>query len=281
MIYREPVFRPGGDAYVIVEYGDELNLLLNFRVIALNEAIKKTALAGVTETIPTHRSLGVVYNPLKISYKELVDELKRLDKRLGQLKELRSRILTIPIWYNDPWSQECAQAHGAPNNVEFIAEINNITVAKVIEVHSGTLHWVGAVGFTPGCYQAPALSPSLVLTAPKYPRPRKWTPDRIICMAGHLTSAYPVRSPGGYQLLGRTPLDLYDPLQRNPVFADSPVLTRVGDRHRYVPIEKNEYEAIRKEVEEGRYKYQVEEGIFRLESVRTLDKARKGKSNLR
>jgi len=267
MIYEEPVFRPAGDVYVIVEYGDELNLSLNFRVIALNEAIKKTALAGVTETQPTHRSLGVIYNPLKISYRELVSELKRLDKQLGELKELPSRILTIPIWYNDPWSQECARAHDAPNNMEFIAEINDITVEKVIEVHSGTLHWVGAVGFTPGCYQAPPLNPSLILTAPKYPRPRKWTPERIICMAGHLTSAYPVNSPGGYQLIGRTPLDLYDPMQRDPIFADSPVLTRVGDRHRYVPINKKEYEEIRREVEEGRYKYQAEEDIFRLDSI--------------
>jgi len=267
MIYEEPIFRPAGDVYLIVEYGDELNLLLNFRVIALNEAVKKVALIGVTETIPTHRSLGIVYNPFVISYKELVDEIKRLDKQLGEVHELPSRILTILIWYNDPWSQECAQAHGVPNNIEFVAKINKITVKKVIEVHTGTLHWVGAVGFTPGCYQAPPLNPSLMLTAPKYPRPRKWTPERIICLAGQLTSAYPVKSPGGYQLIGRTPLDLYDPMQRNPVFADSPILTRVGDRHRYVAINKEEYEEIRREVEAGRYKYQVEESVFRLESV--------------
>ena len=267
MIYGKPIFRPAGDVYLIVEYGDELNLSLNFRVIALNEAIKDAALAGVTETIPTHRSLGIVYNPLTISYKELAGELVRLDKQLGELDELPSRILTIPIWYNDPWSQECARVHETPNNMEFIAEINKITVEKVIEVHSGTLHWVGAVGFTPGCYQAIPLNPNLVLTAPKYPRPRRWTPERIICLAGNLTSAYPVNSPGGYQLIGRTPLDLYDPMQRDPVFADSPVLTRVGDRHRYIALNKEEYEKIRKEVEEGRYKYQVEEAIFRLESM--------------
>lgn len=267
MIYEEPIFRPAGDMYLIVEYGDELNLSLNFRVIALNEAIKKSALAGVTETIPTHRSLGIVYNPFVISHKELVDGLKRLDKQLGELSELPSRILTIPIWYNDPWSQECAQAHGMPNNMEFIAEINKITVDKVIEIHSGTLHWVGTVGFTPGCYQAVPLKPSFVLSAPKYPRPRKWTPERIICLAGQLTSAYPVNSPGGYQLIGRTPLDLYDPMQRDPVFADSPVLTKVSDRHKYVPITGDEYKEIRKQVEEGRYEYQVEEGIFRLESI--------------
>jgi KipI family sensor histidine kinase inhibitor len=256
--------------YLIVEFGDELNLSLNFRVIALNGAIKKSALAGVTETIPTHRSLGIVYNQFVISYKELVDELKRLDKQLGKLSALPSRILTIPIWYNDPWSQECAQAHGMPNNMEFIAELNRITVDKVIEIHSRTLHWVGAVGFTPGCYQAVPLDPSLVLTAPKYPRPRKWTPERIICLAGHLTSVYPVRSPGGYQLIGRTPLDLYDPMQRDPVFSDSPVLTKVSDRHRYVSINKKEYEEIRLEVEGGHYKYQVEEAVFGLDSIRRI-----------
>ena len=267
MIYEEPIFRPAGDVYLIVEYGDELNLLLNFRVIALNEAIKKVALTGVTETIPTHRSLGIVYNPFAISYKELVDELRRLEKQLGEIHELPSRILTIPIWYNDPWSLECAQAHGVPNNIEFVAEINKITVKKVIEVHTGTLHWVGAVGFTPGCYQASSLSPSLMLTAPKYPRPRRWTPERIICLAGQLTSAYPVKSPGGYQLIGRTPLDLYDTMQGNRVFADSPILTRVGDRHRYIAINKEEYEEIRREVEKGSYKYQVEESNFRLEDI--------------
>ena len=79
------------------------------------------------------------------------------------------------------------------------------------------------------------------MTAPKYPRPRQWTPERILCLAGKITSFYPVRSPGGYQLLGRTPVDLYDPLQRNKVFRDSPVLPIAGERHRYVPIDENAY----------------------------------------
>lgn len=264
MIYGKPVFRPGGDVYLIVEYGDEINLLLNFRVIALNEAIKRTALAGVTETIPTHRSLGIVYNPLTVSYQELVNKVKLLDDQLSELNELLSRIVTIPIWYNDPWSQECAQEHGVPNNVEFVAQSSHMTVDQVIEAHSGTLHWVGAVGFNPGTYQAFPLNPSVVLTAPKYLRPRKWSPARTICLAGFITSAYPFVSPGGYQLIGITPLDLYDPQQKNPVFADSPVLTRVGDRHKYVPISGEEYQEIREQVEKGSYKYQVEEGIFHL-----------------
>ena len=269
MIYEEPIFRPAGDIYLIVEYGDELNLSLNFRVIALNEAIKKTALAGVTETTPTHRSLGIVYNPFMIGHRELVSELKRLNKQLGELSQLPSRILTIPIWYNDPWSQECAQAHGAPNNMEFVAQKNNMTVEQAIEVHTGTLHWVGTVGFTPGCYQAVPINPGLALTAPKYPRPRKWTPERAVGLAGRLTSGYPVESPGGYQLLGRTPLDFYDSMQRAPVFAESPVITKVGDRHKYIAINGEEYHEIRRQVEEEHYQYQVEESIFHLRDANT------------
>jgi urea carboxylase len=85
-----------------------------------------------------------------------------------------------------------------------------------------------------------------------------------MCIAGRLTSFYPVESPGGYQLLGRTPIELYDPEQRNPVFRAGPVLPRVSDRHRYVPIDEAAYHEIRGQVEEGTYEYAIEPGTFRL-----------------
>jgi allophanate hydrolase subunit 1 len=102
------------------------------------------------------------------------------------------------------------------------------------------------------------------LSARKYERPRKWTDPGIVCLAGVITSYYPVRSPGGYQMLGRTPIDLFDPQRRNRVFADGPVLPRVGDRHRYVPIGGEEYEEIRAKVEAGSYEYEIENGVQRL-----------------
>ena len=74
-----------------------------------------------------------------------------------------------------------------------------------------------------------------------------------------------MRSPGGYQLLGRTPVDLYDPLQRNEVFRDSPVLPIAGERHRYVPIDENAYKEIRQQVERGDYRYDIEEGEYSLD----------------
>lgn len=262
MIYDHAVCKPLGDLYLTVEFGDELSLALNVRVIALDAALRAHPVPGVTETIPTNRSLGIVYDPRVISREGLTARVSELARQTGTIEALPSRHVTIPIWYNDPWSQECAAAHGAPNNIEFLAEINRMTVDEVIRTHSGTDHWVSAVGFTPACYQALPLDPSKALTAPKYQRPRKWTPERILCIAGQLTSFYPVASPGGYQLLGRTPIELYDPRQRNPAFSRGPVLPRVGDRHAYVPIDEAAYWEIRREVEAGVYRYQIREETY-------------------
>lgn len=265
MFYEEAAYRALGDLYLTVEFGDELSLLLNFRVIALDAALRASPVPGVMETIPTNRSLGIVFDPLTLDQRRLVAHLKELERGMGEIDELPSRLCTIPIWYDDPWSQQCAAAHEAPNNLELLARLNNMTVAEVIATHASTEHWVSAVGFTPACYQAMPLDPSKALTAPKYQRPRKWTPERILCIAGQLTSFYPIASPGGYQLLGRTPIELYDPQQRNPAFASGPVLPRVGDRHRYVPIDEAMYWEIRREVEAGTYQYDIRDDTYRLE----------------
>lgn len=264
MFYPEPVIRPLGDLYLTIEFGDELDLLLNFRVIALDAALKRTPIAGITETIPTNRSLGLVYDPFIVSRERLTAQIRDLQRGLGEIQELTSRLVTIPVWYNDPWSLECARATGFGNNVEYMAEINHMTVDEVIRTHAGTQWWVSAVGFQPATYQAMPLDPAFKLTAPKYPRPRKTTPERILCQAGKITSFYPVVSPGGYQLLGRTPIDLYDPLQRNPAFKDGPVLPRVSDRHLYVPIDEAAYWDIRRRSEAGTYVYEITEETYRL-----------------
>jgi KipI family sensor histidine kinase inhibitor len=264
LFYSEAVYRPLGDLYLTIEFGDELNLLLNFKVIALDAALKANPIVGITETIPTNRSLGLVYDPFVIDCERLIGRIKTVERGMGEISELTSRLVTIPIWYNDPWSLECALAAGFKNNVEYMAEINGMTVEGIIETHAGTQWWVSAVGFQPATYQALPLDPAFNLTAPKYPRPRKTTPERILCQAGKITSFYPVVSPGGYQLLGRTPLDLYDPKQRNPVFKDGPVLPRVGDRHRYVPIDETKYWNIRRQCEAGTYAYEIKEEIYRL-----------------
>jgi urea carboxylase len=265
MFYPQPVCRPLGDLYLTVEFGDELDLLLNFRVIALDAALKAEPIAGISETIPTNRSLGIVYDPYVIAREPLTQRIMALARGLGEMAELPSRQVTIPIWYNDPWSLECAEAHGFKNNLEFMAEINRCSVEEIIAAHCGTEWWVSAVGFQPATYQALPLDPAYRVSAPKYPRPRKSTPERIVCQAGKITSFYPVVSPGGYQLLGRTPIDLYDPRQRNAAFKDGPVLPRVADRHHYLPIDEAAYWDIRRRCEAGDYVYEMREDTYRLQ----------------
>ncbi len=267
VFYEKPIYRPLGDLYLCVEFGDELSLELNLRVIALDRLLKREPIEGIRETIPTNRSLGIVYDPFVISYNQLVAKLRELESLATEIDELESRLFTIPVWYNDPWSQECAKAHGFPNNLEFIAEVNGLSVDDVIKAHSGTDWWVTAVGFQPATYQALPLDPNFSISAPKYPRPRKWTPERILCQAGKITSFYPVPSPGGYQLLGRTPIELYDPKQRHPVFRDNPVLPRVSDRHRYVPIDEAMYWQIRDQMEAGIYEYDIKVEIVRVRDL--------------
>src|SRR5437762_12570684 len=96
--YPEGVYRHLCDLYWTFEFGDELNLLLNFQLIAFDTALRATSIPGVTETIPTNRSLGIVYDPFVTTRERLVGQLKEIEQRMGEIKQLPSRHITIPIW---------------------------------------------------------------------------------------------------------------------------------------------------------------------------------------
>jgi KipI family sensor histidine kinase inhibitor len=273
MLYNEIRIRRIGESGLTVEYGDEANLALNFQVIALMYAIQEKAAKGILETVPTMRSLGIFYNPFIMDELQAIAEIQKIEINKGKITELPSRLIKIPVWYNDPWSAECAEYFGVRNNIEFVAEHNNMTIDEFIQAHSGVDWWVTEVGFSPGTYNAYPLDPSVILTAPKYLVPRTWSPIRTICLGGRATGEYPVRSPGGYQLIGRSPANFYEPYQLNPTFRDDPILTRPGDRHRYVPITENEYYTVREMVNKGEYSHEVEEGVFNLLAYFGRDRA--------
>ena len=266
MIYEKIRIRPIGEAGITVEYGDEANLDLNFHVIALNNKILEEKPLGILELVPTMRSLGVFYNPLVLKQKEVISKIHEIEENKGEMIEFPSRLIKIPVWYDDPWSAECADYFGVQNNIEFVSEHNNMTVEEFVDVHSGTDWWVTEVGFSPGTYNAYPLDPNVILTAPKYTVPRTWSPIRTICIGGRATGEYPVRSPGGYQLIGRSPANFYEPDQLNPTFKNDPILTKPGDRHRYIPITEEEYNEIREKVKAGLYSHDIEEGTFNLKN---------------
>lgn len=262
MIYDEPVFRPLGDRYLGVEFGDEATLALNFKVLTLEELLLAERPAGVLDVIPSLRQLAVVFDPDVIARAKLESELAELIEGLEDVDSIPSRRLRLPCWYDDPWGAEIARRYGVQKNIEFVAEQNGLTVEEVIERHTGTDFWTVCVGFTPGCYFSFPLDPTKRLVAPKWRTPRDYTPARMLALAGFSTGAYPVASPGGYQLLGRLAVDIYEPVPRNRAFPEDGVLLRAGDRIRYVAVGPLEYDEIWTAVEAGEYEYDIVEEHF-------------------
>lgn len=273
MIYDEPVFRPLGDRYLAVEFGDEANLLLNFRVIALQEALEAEAIDGVIDLIPSLRELGIVFDFDRTSHRRLENAIKPLLPHVRDPKSLRSRHVRLPVWYDDPWSAEIARRYKVEKNIDFIARCNNLTIEQVIETHTASDYWIVCVGFTPGCYFSRVLDPSKWITAPKYKVPRSYTPARCLALAGFSTGPYPVASPGGYQLLGRLAVNLYEPIPRNKDFPEDGVLLRAGDRLRYYSVSPLEYDEIWESVQRGTYDYGFRDEVFDVaDYLATLDK---------
>ena len=265
MIYQEPRFLPAADRFVLIEFGNEMNLELNFMAQGLATAIVDSGLKGVVESAPCFASLLVHYDPDAISAADLRRELTALVGNLGSTAdiELPSRLFYLPAVYNDPWTKACVEDYSAkikPKtwDPEYVAEINGLEGPEQVKrVHSGTEYWIASLGFWPGLPFMMALDPRSVITAPKYNPPRTWTPQGTIGMGGASTAIYPVQTPGGYQIFARTPIPIWDPAQRFDVFRDSICLFRPGDRVKFEPISVEEFEWCEAKVKEGTYVYNV------------------------
>lgn len=262
MIYHQPMFRTLGDTALNIEFGDETSIALNFRILALDISLRANPPNGLVETNPQVRTLGIVFNPLATTRGKLIAALQELIESASEVPNLPSRKMTIPALYDDPWSRECAEAFGVRNNMEYIAEFNNMRPEQVIKAHTASDYWVTGVGFVPGAFMSYAMDPRQRIGAPLYRTPRSWTYSRLLNFGGTTSTIYPIRVPGGGQLFGRTPVNIFEPQQKNAVFSGGPVLARAGDRHRYRAITRDEYDHIRELVEAGTYEYQIEEDSF-------------------
>jgi KipI family sensor histidine kinase inhibitor len=237
-----------------IEIGDEMTLKANFKVIGLDLAIKKARIKGFIETFPGWRSLLIHYDSTMIGTKDLISELKKTVEKIPEVKEVPSRLIELPVKYGGRWGPDLG----------FIAKNNDIPPEEVVRIHSETIHWVGMVGFTPGSPQLMQLQPSMLLSVPKYTSPRIYTPMGTIALGGSITAIYPVVSPGGYQMMGLTPVPIYDRFQSLSIFEKSPVLLRIGDRIKFVSVDVEEFDYIRQKVWECSYEYKVKQEIFSL-----------------
>ena len=265
MIYQQAKFSPGGDRYILIEFGNEMNLELNFLGQGLGRAVKECALKGVIETAPAFASTLVHYDPDVIGYHDLVTQLQILISGLGKIDdiELPSRLFYLPCCYLDRWTKECVDDYREKisdkvPDPEMVAQLNGLSgPEELVRVHSGTEYWVASLGFWPGLPFMMPLDPRSRLTAPKYNPPRTWTPKGAVGMGGASTAIYPVATPGGYQIFGRTPVPIWDIKQSFPEYEQSICLFRPGDRVKFVPIDEQEFIDIERRVADGSYVYNV------------------------
>jgi KipI family sensor histidine kinase inhibitor len=238
--YEQPLFLPAGDVAIVVEFGDEIDPAINRRVQDLASAIDATPVAGVFDLMPTYRSLLVYYDPSKTTYGGLTDDLRRLADRRSSAAVSSRRTVHIPTMYGG----ECGP------DIEFVASSAGLSVAEVIEIHSGQDYLIYAMGFAPGFPYLGGLSRRL--ETPRLQTPRTAIPAGSVGIAGTQTGIYPLDSPGGWQLIGRTPLRMFDPNREPPVPYQS------GDYIRFVPIaSQREYDAIRQADGKGEYRIEV------------------------
>ena len=261
-------YRFSGDEYLLVEFGEmSTDFFYNLRAMALGEKAKK--IPGVIETVPAMRSLVVHYDSLRIHMKELLAKLKEFESGIKSVSDLviPSRLLRLPVAYRDRHTTSSIERYAklirtdAPNiinghNLEYVAKYNGLTVEEMTNLIESTQYWVAMLGFWPGLAFMTPLDARAYLTAPKYNPTRPWTPEGAFGIGGPIVAVYPIESPGGYQLLGRS-IPVYDLKQRNPAFKKNPVLLQPADRLEWETVTDDELEELRKEVFNGTYRYKI------------------------
>jgi KipI family sensor histidine kinase inhibitor len=238
-MYDNTKYLPAGDSSVFMEFGNSISPKINARIRNVVKGIETSDIKGVTELLPTYRSIQIMYNPMEIEYDELVGILKELETSIPEGDAGDYRIVEIPTLYGGEYGPD----------IEFVAEHNKISVEEVIKIHTSTDYLLYMLGFTPGFGYLGGMSEKIA--TPRLKTPRTKIPAGTAGIAGTQTGIYPIDSPGGWQLIGKTPIKLYDPL------GEAPILLRAGDYVRFVNITEEEFFEIQKLAEQRKYNVNI------------------------
>lgn len=264
----------GGDEHIFVEVDEAMSLEAFFMSLSLTNAVREANMKGVTEVCPANASMQVKFDPDLISPGDMLAELKRLEKAAEKAEAvLKTRIIEIPVYYNDPWTRETLmrfrERHQDPKStdIEYAARINDLGgIDGFITAHSGAPWFVSMVGFVAGLpflYQM--VDRSRQIEVPKYLRPRTDTPKLTVGHGGCFGCIYSVRGAGGYQMFGITPMPIYDPNQKVSYLRDFMCLFNPGDIVKWRPIGREAYDEAVAEVEAGRFTPNMREVTFSLD----------------
>ena len=263
----------GGDEFVFVEIDEKMSMEANFKAMMITRALREREVDGVVDICPSNASYMIRFDPDVVAPRDLTGLLAELEQDAGHVPEdfiLETRIVDVPVLYNDPWTHEALMRfrdrHQDPEStdLEYGARVNGFdNVESFIGRLAGNPWIVTMLGFVPGlpfCYQ---LEPQdRQIQGPKYVRPRTFTPERAFGVGGAFAVIYPVQGAGGYQLYGLSPTPVLDVTQTMPDFDDSIAFPRAGDILRYRAIDRGEFDTIRTQVEAGEFRYRQRQVEF-------------------
>ena len=219
-----PIY-PCGDCAVTLQIGAEISEQVNREVVCALNALRKADIIGVVELVPTYTSICIHYDPAMLSYETLQRTIGQIKINLSEdNQEAPGRIVEIPVCYGGEYGPD----------LSFVAQHNGLTPEEVIKRHSEGEYLVYMLGFLPGFAYMGGMDASIA--CPRLESPRTKIPAGSVGIAGTQTGIYPLSSPGGWQLIGRTPLKMFAIHGDQTQFALS-----AGDRVRFVPITEETY----------------------------------------
>ena len=219
---------PVGDTGLLVSFEQRIAQSIGAAAAALNTSVAAAAIPGVVETVPAFASLLIFYDPLVTEYDAVADAVQKLAQAPGSDTAAgEGRLVEIPVCYGGTFGPD----------LPFVAEHAGLTEKEVIELHAGREYRIYMLGFLPGFPYLGGLDERLF--TPRLASPRTAIPAGSVGIGGEQTGVYPIASPGGWQLIGRTPLKLFDPAAGALPYA-------AGDRIRFKPITREAFDAIAK-----------------------------------
>lgn len=228
-----------GDRGLRVVLGESISKETNEKIRSLTTQLEKERIDGVLEWIPAYTTVSIFYNPEKITFDALSQKIHELYENLSQIEIPPAEVVTIPVCYGGKYGPD----------LENVAAHNKLTEEEVIRIHSGNDYLIYMMGFSPGFPYLGGMSDKI--STPRLESPRKKIPAGSVGIAGSQTGVYPSDSPGGWQIIGRTPLKLYDPK------SDTPILLRAGNYVRFRSVTEAEYEEIYQSIMKGTYELEI------------------------
>ncbi|WAH44465.1 5-oxoprolinase subunit PxpB [Alicyclobacillus fastidiosus] len=212
-----------GDSVLVVQFSDSIGAVAHDAVMAFGRCLADSPFVGMIEYVPAFTTVSIFYNPVVLSYedvqRQVMDRLLQLDDQATP----PARTVEIPVCYGGEFGPD----------LEFVAQYHGMSEEDVIRIHSSPLYQVHMIGFAPGFPYLSGLSERIA--TPRLTTPRVRIPTGSVGIAGDQTGIYPIETPGGWQLIGRSPVPLFQPS------ACPPCLLRAGYSVRFMPITPAEY----------------------------------------